>query len=116
VTSTGAEATHRIVVIGGGIARIVTATHLSRALRRSELADVPLVNHNRAYVWKPVLHTFSAGATNYNNENLRFISHAKLNGFKYWPGGLRGLDRCRKAAGPVAGTATANSTNAVAAC
>jgi NADH:ubiquinone reductase (H+-translocating) len=94
---------HRIVVVGGGIAGIVTATHLSRALRRSELVDVLLIDHNRAHIWKPMLHTFAAGTANYTNENISFISHAKLNGFKYWPGELRGLDRSGKAVdlGPV---------------
>jgi glycine/D-amino acid oxidase-like deaminating enzyme len=31
---------HRIVVVGGGVAGIVTATHLSRRLTRSKLADI----------------------------------------------------------------------------
>ena len=88
---------HRIVVVGGGIAGIVTATHLSRKLRRSGLAEVLLIDRNRAHVWKPMLHSFAAGTANYTNENISFISHAKLNGFKYWPGELRGLDRSGKA-------------------
>jgi NADH:ubiquinone reductase (H+-translocating) len=94
---------HRIVVVGGGIAGIVTATHLSRELRRSESAEVLLIDHNLVHVWKPMLHTFAAGTANYTNENISFISHAKLNGFKYWPGELRGLDRSGKAVdlGPV---------------
>jgi NADH:ubiquinone reductase (H+-translocating) len=50
-----------------------------------------------------MLHTFAAGTADYTNENISFISHAKLNGFKYWPGELRSLDRSRKAVdlGPV---------------
>jgi NADH dehydrogenase FAD-containing subunit len=39
---------HRIVVVGGGVAGIVTATHLSRRLTRSKLADILLVDHNLA--------------------------------------------------------------------
>jgi NADH dehydrogenase len=94
---------HRIVVVGGGIAGIVTATHLSRKLRRSGSAEVLLIDRNRAHVWKPMLHSFAAGTANYTNENISFISHAKLNGFKYWPGELQGLDRSGKAVdlGPV---------------
>jgi len=42
---------HRIVVVGGGVAGIVTATHLSRRLTRSKLADILLVDHNLAHVW-----------------------------------------------------------------
>ena len=44
---------HRIVVVGGGVAGIVTATHLSRRLMRSKLADILLIDHNLAHVWKP---------------------------------------------------------------
>ena len=87
---------HRIVVIGGGVAGIVTATHLSRRLTRSKLADILLVDHNLAHVWKPMLHTFAAGTANYTNENISFISHAKRNHFRYWPGELSGLSRSRK--------------------
>src|SRR5215469_5465194 len=102
-TAAGAQGMHRIVVVGGGIAGIVTATHLSRELRRNDLASILLIDHNRAHIWKPMLHTFAAGTSNYSNENISFISHAKLNGFKYCPGELRGLDLSGKAVelGPV---------------
>jgi NADH:ubiquinone reductase (H+-translocating) len=87
---------HRIVVVGCGIAGIVIATHLSRRLTRSKTADVLLIDHNRAHVWKPMLHTFAAGTANYANENVSFVSQAKRSGFKYWPGELVGLDRSGK--------------------
>src|SRR6516164_9184954 len=87
---------HRIVVVGGGVAGIVTATHLSRRLTRSNLADILLVDHNLAHVWKPMLHTFAAGTAHYADENISFISHAKRNHFRYWPGELSGLSRSRK--------------------
>ena len=61
---------HRIVVVGGGVAGIVTATHLSRRLTRSKLANILLIDHNLAHVWKPMLHTFAAGTANYTNENI----------------------------------------------
>lgn len=99
----GTDGMHRIVIIGGGIAGIVTATHLSRRLARQKPADILLIDHNRAHVWKPMLHTFAAGTANYTNENVSFVSHAKLNHFRYWPGELRGLDRRGKVVelGPV---------------
>jgi NADH dehydrogenase len=91
---------HRIVVVGGGVAGIVTATHLSRHLRRSKTAEILLIDRNRAHIWK---HTFAAGTANYTNEVISFISHAKRNGFRYWPGELAGLDRRNKVVqlGPV---------------
>ncbi|MGH6793673.1 MAG: FAD-dependent oxidoreductase [Methylocella sp.] len=35
---------HRIVIVGGGIGGLVTATHLARRLRRSGKAEVLLVD------------------------------------------------------------------------
>src|SRR5262245_66345605 len=37
-----------------------------------------------------------AGTANDANENISFISHAKRNHFRYWPGELSGLSRSRK--------------------
>jgi len=34
--------------------RIVTATRLSRRLRRSKSTEVVLIDHNRAPAWKPI--------------------------------------------------------------
>jgi NADH dehydrogenase len=93
---TAAEQTqgqHRIVIVGGGIGGMVTATHLARRLRGSSKAEVLLIDRNRAHVWKPMLHTFAAGTSDYANENVSFIPHAKLTGYKYWPGDFGGLDR-----------------------
>jgi NADH:ubiquinone reductase (H+-translocating) len=84
---------HRIVIVGGGIGGLVTATHLVRRLGRSGKAEVLLVDRNRAHVWKPMLHTFAAGTSDYAYENVSFIPHAKLTGYKYRPGDFGGLDR-----------------------
>jgi NADH dehydrogenase len=84
---------HRIVIVGGGIGGLVAATHLARKLRRSGRAEVLLIDRNRAHVWKPMLHTFAAGTSDYANENVSFIPHAKLTGYKYWPGDFGGLNR-----------------------
>ncbi len=84
---------HRIVIVGGGVGGLVTATHLVRRLGRSDKAEVLLVDRNRAHVWKPMLHTFAAGTSDYAYENVSFIPHAKLTGYKYWPGDFGGLDR-----------------------
>ena len=87
---------HRIVVVGGGIAGLVIATHLSRRLARSKTAEILLFDHALAHVWKPMLHTFAAGTANYANENVSFVAQAKRSGFKYWPGELAGLNRSSK--------------------
>jgi NADH dehydrogenase len=85
----------RVVILGGGIAGIVTATHLARKLRRTEVAEVLLVDHNLAHVWKPMLHTFAAGTANYSTQSISFAPHSTRNGYKFWPGDLCGLDRAR---------------------
>ena len=84
---------HRIVIAGGGIGGLVTATHLARELRGSDKAQVVLVDRNRAHVWKPMLHTFAAGTSDYADENVSFIPHANLTGYKYRPGVFGGVDR-----------------------
>jgi NADH dehydrogenase len=86
----------RIVVVGGGIGGLVTATHLARRLRGTGLAEIVLVDRNRAHVWKPMLHRFAAGTATYADENISFMPHAKLTGYEYWAGDFGGLDRATK--------------------
>ncbi|MDB5650656.1 MAG: FAD-dependent oxidoreductase [Hyphomicrobiales bacterium] len=50
----------KVVVVGGGIAGIVSATHLARRLK-GDAAEIILVDHTFAHLWKPMLHTFAAG-------------------------------------------------------
>jgi NADH:ubiquinone reductase (H+-translocating) len=86
----------RVVVLGGGIAGVVTATHLARRLRGTQRAEMLLIDHNFAHVWKPMLRTFAAGTANYSTQSISFAPHAKRNGYKYWPGDLCGVDREHK--------------------
>ena len=87
---------HQVVVIGGGIGGIVTATHLARRLRRTDRAVVTLIDRNFAHAWKPMLHTFAAGTANFAVQSFSFAPHARRNGFVYRPGELSGLDRASK--------------------
>jgi NADH:ubiquinone reductase (H+-translocating) len=89
---------HQVIIVGGGIGGIVTATHLARRLRGTGRADVILIDHNFAHAWKPMLHTFAAGTANYTVQSISFAPHAKRNGFVYMPGDLCGLDRGRQTA------------------
>lgn len=86
----------RVVILGGGIAGIVTATHLARKLRRTKVAEVLLIDRNLAHVWKPMLHMFAAGTANYTTQSISFAPHATSNGYRFWLGDLCGLDRTRK--------------------
>jgi NADH:ubiquinone reductase (H+-translocating) len=87
---------HQVVIVGGGIGGIVTATHLAQRLRGTGRAEVILIDHNFAHAWKPMLHTFAAGTANYTVQSISFAPHAKRNGFIYLPGDLCGVDRARK--------------------
>ncbi len=84
---------HRIVIVGGGIAGVVVATHMGRRSARRGESDILLIDRNPAHVWKPMLHTFAAGTATYANENIPFVSQAKRANFRYFPGMLAGLDR-----------------------
>lgn len=86
----------RIVIVGGGVAGIVLATHLGRRLARRQAAEILLIDKNRAHVWKPMLHTFAAATENHTIQNVPFVAQAERAGFRYWPGALRGLDRGAK--------------------
>jgi NADH:ubiquinone reductase (H+-translocating) len=87
---------HKVIIVSGGIAGILAATHLGRHLGRNLAASVLLIDHNFAHVWKPMLHTFAAGTANYTTQSFSFAPLAKRNGIDYWPGELCGLDRERK--------------------
>ncbi len=58
----GAEALHRIVVVGGGAAGIELVTRLGDLLGRRSRASITLVECARTHLWKPLLHAVAAGS------------------------------------------------------
>lgn len=87
---------HRIVIIGGGIAGLSLATRLGRSIGRAGHADIALLDHSLAHVWKPMLHTFAAGTTNSYQQRIPFVAHAARNHFRYLPGSMKALDRAAR--------------------
>ena len=87
---------HRFVVLGGGVAGLVVAMRLGQRFGRRGRAEVTLVDHAPAHVWKPMLHTFASGTADYRNESLSYIDHAARNGYRFVPGDLAEVDRARK--------------------
>jgi NADH:ubiquinone reductase (H+-translocating) len=75
-----------IVVVGGGVAGIILATRLGRLLGRRGRARVSLIDRSWIHVWKPMLHTFAAGAWNIYQQQVQFVAHARMHYFEYIPG------------------------------
>lgn len=95
----------RIVIVGGGIAGLLLATSLGRSLGRRGEARITLVDRSFTHVWKPMLHTFSAGTRDVHLHAVRLLAHAQSNGYAFEPGEFVGVDRahrCVKLGGIVA--------------
>lgn len=85
--------THKVVVVGGGIAGIEVATALGRRHGRHGRAEVTLVDRSWAHVWKPMLHAFAAGTARADRDRVPFLSQGARHGFRFAPGLLAGVDR-----------------------
>jgi NADH:quinone reductase (non-electrogenic) len=82
-----------IVIVGGGVAGIILATRLGRLLGRRGRARVSLIDRSWIHVWKPMLHTFAAGTWNIYQQQVQFVTHARMHHFEYIPGQLDAIDR-----------------------
>jgi NADH dehydrogenase len=95
--SSGAASTraglHRIIVVGGGAGGLELATALGHRLGRRGRADVILVDASATHLWKPLLHEVAAGSLNSYQDELNYIAHARLHGFRFQFGRMEGLDR-----------------------
>ena len=92
----GAEALHRIVVVGGGAAGIELVTRLGDRLGRRSKASVALVECARTHLWKPLLHAVAAGSLDPSEYEVSYLAQAHWHGFRYRFGEMIGLDRARK--------------------
>jgi NADH:ubiquinone reductase (H+-translocating) len=82
-----------IVIAGGGVAGLILATRLGRALGRRGLARLTLIDRSWVHVWKPMLHTFAAGTWNIYEQQVQYVTHARAHHFQYVPGQLDAIDR-----------------------
>jgi len=92
----GAEAQHRLVVVGGGAAGLELVTSLGNRLGRRGRASVTLVECARTHLWKPLLHGVAAGSIDPGNSEVNYLAQAHWHGFRYRLGELVGLDRAAR--------------------
>ena len=87
---------HHIVVAGGGAAGLELVTKLGDKFARKGLAQVTLVERNRAHIWKPLLHSLAAGSLARSEHELNYLAQAHWHHFTYRFGEVVGLDRENK--------------------
>jgi len=94
--SSGDQAMHRIIVVGGGAAGLELATLLGDRLGRRGRASVTLVECARTHLWKPLLHTVAAGSLDSGEYEVDYLAQAHWHGFRYRFGEMIGLDRAQR--------------------
>ena len=87
---------HHIVVAGGGAAGLELVTKLGNKFARKGLAQITLVERNRAHIWKPLLHSLAAGSLARSEHELNYLAQAHWHKFTYRFGEVVGLDRDNK--------------------
>ena len=87
---------HHVVVAGGGAAGLELVTKLGNKFGRKGLAQVTLVERNRAHIWKPLLHSLAAGSLTRSEHELNYLAQAHWHHFTYRFGEVVGLDRENK--------------------
>ena len=85
-----------MVVAGGGAAGLELVTKLGDKFGRKGLAQITLVERNRAHIWKPLLHSLAAGSLSRAEHELNYLAQAHWHHFTYRFGEVVGLDRENK--------------------
>ena len=96
VAKVGGRAVHHVVVAGGGAAGLELVTKLGNKFGRKGLAQITLVERNRAHIWKPLLHSLAAGSLPRAEHELNYLAQAHWHHFTYRFGEVVGLDRAAK--------------------
>jgi len=90
------DQTHKLVVVGGGVAGLDLATHLVGRQAGTQRLAVTLIDREPAYVWKPMLHTIAAGTSAAGMQETVYAAQAARRGFRYEFGEATAIDRDRR--------------------
>ena len=90
------DASHQIVIVGGGAGGLALATRLGDTLGKRGRVAVTLVDSARTHVWKPKLHEIAAGSMNMDAHELNYLAQAHWHHFQYRTGEMTGLNRAQR--------------------
>jgi len=85
------QASHHIVIVGGGAGGLELATRLGK-----KLAKITLVDEQSTHLWKPLLHEVAAGTLDAGQDVLNYFVHASLHHYHFQLGRMVGLNRQAK--------------------
>ncbi len=91
--SSGDQALHRVVIVGGGAGGLEIATTLGRKLGKRKKASITLLDKSRVHVWKPLLHEVASGSFDPETEAVELMAHARAHHYRYRLGAMEGLNR-----------------------
>ncbi len=90
------QATHHLVIAGGGAGGLELATRLGDTLGRRGKLRITLVDCARTHIWKPLLHAVAAGTMRRSQHELNFLAQAHWHHFTYRFGEVTGIDRAAR--------------------
>ncbi|MSP86026.1 MAG: NAD(P)/FAD-dependent oxidoreductase [Methylotenera sp.] len=90
------EASHHVVIVGGGAGGLELATKLGNSLGRQGKATITLIDQSKTHVWKPLLHEIAAGSMNPERHELVYLAQAHWHHFSFRLGSMDRLDRAKR--------------------
>lgn len=86
----------KIVVIGGGAGGLELIARLAKKYRKNSHISLTLIDASPIHLWKPLLHEAAAGTLNSYADELNYLNYANMQGFHFYLGTLKNLNRKRK--------------------
>ncbi len=90
------DALPHIVIVGGGAGGLELATLLGDSLGRQKQARITLVDKNRTFLWKPILHEIASGTIDYTAHEVHYLAQARWHHFHFHVGTMLGIERNKR--------------------